>query len=90
MSTKTKEIEWTVAFNFSPNIMFPNKVNGYQSVLNEHVLTWTDKSLAEQFAMEKCGKYGWDLVPTKIECIHSDELIQVDNAEYTHESFWNR
>lgn len=90
MSIKTKDVEWTIAFNFVPNTMFPNKINGYQSVLNENVLTWTDKALAEQFATEKCGKYGWDLVPTKSEYIHTDEIIQVDTAEYTHDCFWNR
>ena len=90
MSTKTKDIEWTIAFNYPSNMMFPNKVNGFQSVLNEHVLTWTDKALAEQFAIERCGKYGWELVPTKTECIHIDEVIDTSDKDYTQDCFWNR
>jgi hypothetical protein len=54
--------------------------------MNEHVMTWTDKTRAEEFATDKCGKYGWFLVPTKTE-------ISVDNTDvkdHDAECFWNR
>ena len=63
-------------------------VNVYKTVAA--TMNPQDYTLAEQFATEKCGKYGWDLVPTKTECIHTDEIIQVEPAEYTHDCFWNR
>lgn len=86
MNRDVKDVEWTILFDFPYNSMYPNKVNGFQSEMNEHVMTWTDKTRAEEFATDKCGKYGWFLVPTKTE-------ISIDNTDvkdHDAECFWNR
>lgn len=54
---------WTVQFDFPNGPVFPTNSNTYQYMMDKNVKTWTDDEKAAAFAREKCGKYGWKLVP---------------------------
>jgi hypothetical protein len=84
MTCKTykKEIEWTIQFDFPNEPVFPTKYNTYQTKLDENVLCWTDKAIATDFATEKCGKYGWRLVATKIQVCESMEASESFEQNY--------
>lgn len=68
-SNTVKEVEWTICFNFPMGDVYPCRDGSYQEELDEEVMTWNDKKKAEDYAREKCTKYGWHLMPTVIECI---------------------
>lgn len=64
---RTKETEWTIAFHFPMEVVYPSIRSGYQSVIDENVRTWSNKDEAKTFANRVCGKYDWSLIPTSIE-----------------------
>lgn len=61
-----EESEWTVYFDFPECPVFPTKDGDWVQQLGPNVKTFTDKNEAQKFALEKCGKYGFQIIPTVI------------------------
>lgn len=66
MIKEDEELEWTVYFDFPDCPVFPTEDGSWVRQLDKTVKTFDDKIEAKKFALEKCGKYGFQIIPTKV------------------------
>lgn len=96
--SRTREIEWTILFNFpssyaEPLGYYPTNNGAFVEVTPESLVAlidckvWSNKKEAEVFAREKCGKYSWKLFPTKILCSIDEEQYK-ESISFTEDDFY--
>lgn len=96
--SKSKEIEWTVLFDFPPSnssrfSYYPTINDEFKELEKPDISSltdckvWTNKDDATKYAMEKCGKYSWKLLATKV-MINIEESKYKESINFTDDSFY--
>lgn len=69
-----KELEWTIALQLGPDILYPKKSGGWQTELNPDIISWTDKKVLKAYAASHINPvYKWVMMATVVECIIYNE-----------------